>query len=95
MSTVQNQDYAVIGAHLDFTSNIITVHVVFTDADDSSPCGVNSYTMPATGAVLDQAKRIIAASTPANILSAASTLKTNILSAVATGAAAGKIKPTR
>lgn len=94
-STVQNLDYTVLGAQLDFNTNTITVNVVFTDADDTAPAGVNSYTMAATGPILDQAKRVVAASTPANVLSSANTFKTNVLAAVAAGVAAGKVKPAR
>jgi hypothetical protein len=93
LSTAQNQNFTIVNAMLDFTSNVLYLQVAFVDADDGSPIGINSYVLPLTGAVTDGRGRTVVAATPANIITAASTLKTNIAAAIATAAGLGKLKP--
>lgn len=93
MSTVQNQNYTVLGAYIDFNTNIMYVDVAFTDADDGSPAGSNRYACPVSGPIQDIRGRVVAASTPSAMITPAGSFKTAALAAVATGSAAGKVKP--
>lgn len=93
MATVQNQNFTILSAALDFLTNTLTVDVAFTDADDGTSIGTNRYTLPLAGPVLDGRGRTVVGATPANVISAASTFKTNITTAITAGSSAGKVKP--
>jgi hypothetical protein len=93
MSTVQNQNYTAFGAYVDFATGTCTVTVSFTDADDGSPAGTNTYQCPTSGPIQDARGRVVAAGTPGAVTTAGTNLKTAVLAALATGSAAGKVKP--
>ena len=89
----QSLSYTPLGAYIDFVTGNVYVDVSFTDSVDLTTAGFNRYTLPASGPIQDSRGRVVAASTPSNITTAATTTKTNILAALTTGDGLGKIKP--